>query len=129
MNDPNYPAQNFKGPTIRLPPRARRGGPRTIYLTETVKYEIPDYGYPDDDDDDVVPDTTKYPIGPSGRPIAGSKRVARHREHGSPISAGKMLQSINAHPALASNSFEVRLNHRSGFVFQHSCSCLFYKWC
>jgi len=97
-------SKNFftsKGPT-----RFGRGGPRTIQLSEYVKYEIPDYGYPDEDE----PDPTKYPKGPSGRPIAGSKRVARYREQGSPLTSGNMLQSITANPALAYNSFEVRLN-------------------
>jgi hypothetical protein len=116
MNDPNYRAQNSsssKGLTIRF--RPRHDGPRTIYMTENVKYEVPDYGYPDDDED-TLPDLTKYPVGPSGRPIAGSKRVARYRERGSLLSSGEMLQSITAQPAFANNSFEVCLNYGNGFV-------------
>jgi hypothetical protein len=112
MSDPNYCAQNSstsKGLTIRF--RPRRDGPRTVYMTENVKYEVPDYGYADDED--TLPDLTKYPIGPSGRPIAGSKRVARHCERGSLLSSGEMLQSITAQPAFASTSFEVRLNYDS----------------
>ena len=110
MSDPNCHAQTStsKGLTIRF--RPRRDGLRTIHKTESVKYEVPDYGYLDNDE----VHSTKYPIGPSGRPIAGSKRVARYREHGSPLSSGEMLQSITAHPAFASNSFEVCLNHDGG---------------
>lgn len=53
----------------------------------------------------------KHPIFPNGeRRIAGSKRVERYRrEHGysKGLGQGPLLQSITAHPALSTRSFEV----------------------
>ncbi|KAF8058686.1 hypothetical protein FPV67DRAFT_1455214 [Lyophyllum atratum] len=47
-----------------------------------------------------------HPVGPSGRPIAGSKRVVSHRSNGSSGSSGKFMQSITATPAFSGSSFE-----------------------
>lgn len=115
MSNSNCLAQTSTSKRLTIRLRPRRDGPRTICMTEDLRYDIPDYGYLDDDDI-TVPHPNKYPIGPFGRPIAGSKRVARYREHRSPLSSGEMLQSITAHPAFAGNSFEVRLNRDDGCV-------------
>jgi len=92
-----------------------RGGPRTIWISDNVKYL--DYGYPDEDE----PDPTKYPKGPFGRPIAGSKRVARHREQGSALTSG---QNTTANPALAPSNSEVCLY--APLVYSYSCCCIFF---
>ena len=70
--------------------------PRSVYITDTLKYEIYDWeeGY------DMIPERE--------RPIAGSKRVARYQsEQSRGKGSGQLLQSITAHPALSTRSFEV----------------------
>lgn len=103
--------------TIRIPPRIGRG-PRTVWLSDHLKYE--DYSYLDDDDDDddeIIIDLTKYPIGPSGRPIAGSKRVAAALQHGhgseSSLRPVNLPEGTAVNTTLGSNSVKVRVDHSS----------------
>lgn len=82
-------------------------------LTDSVEFDIDS----DEEDADVcdyrysrrsLPDPAKYALGPAGRAIAGSKRVATHRNiGGSPDSNTIVMQSITATPALSTTSFEV----------------------
>jgi hypothetical protein len=92
-------------------------GRDVFYVTENIKFEDP-LGIVRLSNS-LREARNKYPVGPSGRPIAGSKRVARYREHHdvSPIGAGKLFQSITAHPGLANSSFEVRRRYCRGIPF------------
>jgi hypothetical protein len=64
--------------TSSKPHRILRRPGRSIQITEYLKFEV----YSDDsEDEDQIRKRLglddRYPIGPSGRPVAGSKRVAK----------------------------------------------------
>lgn len=88
---------------IALPPRAFAG------MVSTMEIDLDA-----DDEDDGFPacrsGSHAYPTSATGRPVAGSKRVADKCNSDSvhpSLLRGRMLLSINANPALASYSVEV----------------------
>ena len=84
------------------------------YFNSEANDNIKFFEFPTNDELDMFSQNwyhDRYLIRPNGeRRIAGSKRVERYQlEHGHSKGSGKgrLLQSITAHPALSTRSFEV----------------------
>ncbi|RDB14662.1 hypothetical protein Hypma_016496 [Hypsizygus marmoreus] len=86
--------------------RRRFLGTRSVYMTETMKSDVDVWEYVDEDEVDrrILSnrlDPSKYDVAPSGRLIAGSKRVARSLTNSSATPAPESSAQLNEQVAPA----------------------------